>query len=267
MGASVGNRGVIVGRIKPGSEAEVARIFAESDATELPDLVGVISRGLYVLGDLYIHVIETAAPFGESVQRVQGHPLFENVRERLDPHIEPYDPDTWRSPKDAFARQFYAWERPGRDSNKRPVSPPLETTDAVVVVDRAGVPEMTSRGGVIRVLVTPARAGARHHIFGEAVLERGEAIADHVHDYGEESIFVVSGTGLMRAGNQEVPMVPGRAVFTPRGMTHGIVNDGEERLTMIFASAPLAPTPGQGHRETSVEQAPSEVAANPHPER
>jgi cyclase len=257
----VGNRGVIVGRLKPGSEAEVARIFAESDATELPDLVGVTSRGLYVLGDLYIHVVETAEPFGQSVGGVQGHPLFEDIRQRLDPYIEPYDPDTWRSPKDAFARQFYAWERPARESTKHPAAPPQQTADSVVVVDRANVPEVTARGGVIRVFVTPARAGSQHHIFGEAVLEPGEAVADHVHDYGEESIFVVSGTGFMRAGDQEVRLVPGRAAFTPRGMTHGITNDGQERLTMIFASAPLAPTPGQGHREAS-----REAAANPQPE-
>ena len=37
-------RGLIIARIKPGSEEEVAKIFAESDQTELPQITGVRHR-------------------------------------------------------------------------------------------------------------------------------------------------------------------------------------------------------------------------------
>ena len=103
-------RGVIVARIKPGSEDEVARIFAESDATELPEIVGVRHRSLWVFGDVYIHLVETDEDFSEKVDDVRGHELFQDISRKLDPYIQPYDPETWRSPADAQAKQFYTWE-------------------------------------------------------------------------------------------------------------------------------------------------------------
>lgn len=103
-------RGLIVARIKPGSEEEVARIFAESDQTELPRITGVRHRSLYVLDDVYIHLVETDEEFAEAVEGVRDHDLFRDISRKLDPYIQPYNPDTWRSPKDAQARQFYSWE-------------------------------------------------------------------------------------------------------------------------------------------------------------
>jgi len=106
-------RGVIVARIKPGAEQEVARIFAESDATELPRLTGVRHRSLFVLDDIYIHLVETDDEFAEAVDKVRDHELFQDISRKLDPYIQPYNPETWRSPKDAQAREFYSWEPEG----------------------------------------------------------------------------------------------------------------------------------------------------------
>ena len=103
-------RGVIVARIKPGSEEKVAEIFEESDSTELPKLVGVRHRSLFVLEDIYIHLIETDDDFAESVADVRDHPLFKDISQKLEPYIQPYNPLTWRSPKDATAREFYSWD-------------------------------------------------------------------------------------------------------------------------------------------------------------
>lgn len=103
-------RGVIVARIKPGSEEEVARIFAESDATELPRLTGVRHRSLYVLDDVYIHLVETDDELATAVEGVRDHTLFKDISQKLEPHIQPYNPETWRSPRDAQAHEFYSWE-------------------------------------------------------------------------------------------------------------------------------------------------------------
>ena len=103
-------RGVIVAKIKPGSEEQVAEIFAESDSSELPRLTGVRHRSLWVLDDIYIHLVETDSDFAGAVENVRDHPLFKDISRKLDAHITPYDPETWRSPKDAQARQFYSWE-------------------------------------------------------------------------------------------------------------------------------------------------------------
>lgn len=107
-------RGLIIARMKPGSQDDVARIFAESDASELPEIVGVRHRSLWALNDLYAHYVETDADFDDAVSSVRDHPLFKEISRKLDAYITPYDPDTWRSPADAMAHQFYVWE-PGTD--------------------------------------------------------------------------------------------------------------------------------------------------------
>jgi cyclase len=103
-------RGVIVARIKPGAEAKVAEIFAESDATELPGLAGVRHRSLFILEDVYIHFVEMDDEFTQSVANVRDHPLFQEISKKLEPYIEPYNPATWKSPRDATAREFYTWD-------------------------------------------------------------------------------------------------------------------------------------------------------------
>ena len=108
-------RGVIVAKIKPGSEEEVAKLFAESDQSELPGLAGVRHRSLFVLDDVYIHLVELDDDFAEAVDEVRDHPLFKDISRRLDEYITPYNPETWRSPKDAQAREFYSWDAPDSD--------------------------------------------------------------------------------------------------------------------------------------------------------
>ncbi|NUK26932.1 TcmI family type II polyketide cyclase, partial [Streptomyces lunaelactis] len=36
-----------------------------------------------------------------------------DISDRLSAFVSPYDPETWRSPKDAMAREFYRWDRDG----------------------------------------------------------------------------------------------------------------------------------------------------------
>jgi cyclase len=105
-------RGCIVAKIRPGSEEAVARIFAASDETELPRLAGVRHRSLFVLDDLYVHYVEMDEDVAESVDAVRDHKLFEEISRELDAFITPYDPETWRSPADAQAREFYRWDAP-----------------------------------------------------------------------------------------------------------------------------------------------------------
>lgn len=105
-------RGMIIARIKPGSEDAVAQIFAESDTTELPMRTGVVHRSIFVLGDIYVHLVETELEFDAAVAGVRDDPLFKEISAKLEPYISPYDPDSWRSPRDAMAREIYSWDRP-----------------------------------------------------------------------------------------------------------------------------------------------------------
>jgi cyclase len=103
------HRSVIVAKITPGREDDVARVFAESDRTDLPRLVGVVRRELYSLGDLYVHILETNQPADIALAKARADKEFGRVTQELEPFIAPYLP-TWRSPADAVARRFYAWQ-------------------------------------------------------------------------------------------------------------------------------------------------------------
>jgi cyclase len=102
------NRSLIVAKIQPAAEQEVAAIWAESDRTELPRIAGVTHRSLYRLGDLYVHFLETVQPGPEAVQAAREHAEFARISDRLSPYITPYLP-TWKSPQDAQAHCFYEW--------------------------------------------------------------------------------------------------------------------------------------------------------------
>ncbi|MFJ6194736.1 TcmI family type II polyketide cyclase [Micromonospora sp. NPDC092111] len=104
------NRTVIVARIKPGAEPTVAQIFGESDAGPLPARMGVTGRWLYSIDDVYLHVLErTDESFAGAVEEGHDQPAFAKIMNDLSPYISAYDPETWESPLDAVAKEFYRW--------------------------------------------------------------------------------------------------------------------------------------------------------------
>ncbi|WP_018681691.1 TcmI family type II polyketide cyclase [Actinokineospora enzanensis] len=102
------HRTLIVARMDAGDADAVADVFARSDATELPHLVGVSRRTLFRYYDLYFHLVEADRDVAGQVDQARTHPLFREVDQQLRPFIQPYSPD-WRSPRDAMARSFYTW--------------------------------------------------------------------------------------------------------------------------------------------------------------
>jgi cyclase len=104
-------RTLIVARMRPGSGEDIAELFARSDRTELPGLVGVRARSLFQFGSLYLHLVEGDRPIGPAVGAVRDHPAFRQLCADLEPHVSAYDPQTWRGPSDAMAQEFYRWQR------------------------------------------------------------------------------------------------------------------------------------------------------------
>jgi cyclase len=105
-----GNTMVIVQRIKPGAEPDVARIFAESDEGPLPATMGITGRWLYSIDDVYVHVMQrtdevAAKPMGQN----HHAPAFSKMMEELSPYVSPYNPETWQGPQDSMAKEFYRW--------------------------------------------------------------------------------------------------------------------------------------------------------------
>ena len=102
---------LIVARMEPGAAKDIAGVFADSDRGELPHLVGVTQRSLFQFDDVYLHLIESERDPGPAIAKVAGHPEFVGISRRLEAFVSPYDPQTWRSPKDAMARCFYQWRK------------------------------------------------------------------------------------------------------------------------------------------------------------
>lgn len=103
-------RVLIVARMKESDIDTVAQIWGESDATELPHLVGVQRRSLFHFQGLYFQLIEAEQELNPRIDAVRGNPLWRDVNEKLADHIKPYDPATWRGPRDAMANRFYSWQ-------------------------------------------------------------------------------------------------------------------------------------------------------------
>lgn len=104
------NRTLIVARMEPKDADQVAQLFAESDNTDLPHLVGVTRRTLFRYQGLYFHLVETEQPIGANLSKVRENPLFVDLSKNLDEFVKPYDPETWRGPQDAMATGFYSWQ-------------------------------------------------------------------------------------------------------------------------------------------------------------
>ncbi|WP_406384935.1 TcmI family type II polyketide cyclase [Streptomyces sp. NBC_01618] len=104
---------LIVARMKPDSADDVNRIFTESDAGELPHLIGVKERRLFRFHDLYMHYLASDEDVRGSINELRSHELFTDVSDRLSAHITAYDPGTWQGPRDAMAHEFYTWHADG----------------------------------------------------------------------------------------------------------------------------------------------------------
>jgi cyclase len=104
------NQMLVVQRIKPGAETEVARIFGESDESPLPATMGIVGRWLYSIDDVYLHLMQrTDAAAAQGFGKRHHEPAFAKVMEDLSPYVSALSPETWRGPQDSVAKEFYRW--------------------------------------------------------------------------------------------------------------------------------------------------------------
>jgi cupin 2 barrel domain protein len=115
-------------------------------------------------------------------------------------------------------------------------------------IKEEGIPPITSKGGEIRVLISPKTVYSKHLIMGSVILQPDENIIAHVHEYGEEAIFVQSGMGILYLNTHKIHLETNSCVFIPKGAVHKIVNYGQKPLKLIFSTSPLAPSDDKGDK-------------------
>lgn len=103
------DRTLIVARTNIANLPHIAELFAESDSTELPQVLGVRHRSLFSYRDLYFHFVEFGGDHREALASAAGRADFAELSRKLRPYVEPYDPAAWRSPADAVSTEFYTW--------------------------------------------------------------------------------------------------------------------------------------------------------------
>jgi len=99
-------------------------------------------------------------------------------------------------------------------------------------------------------LLGPLNSAAKNLVFGLAEFPGGTLAAPHMHAAEEEIIYILSGAGATIAGEQEIALEPGVAVFIPPGLTHRIRADGPEPLRLVTLFSPPV-TPGAYDPQTS----------------
>lgn len=93
-------------------------------------------------------------------------------------------------------------------------------------------------GRLWKKLVGPEDGQCRNMILGVVSFPKGSDPGSHRHDHEEEIIYVISGRGETRVGDQVYPLEPGVAVFTEPGVEHGVKTIGEEPLVLISVFSP-----------------------------
>lgn len=75
-------------------------------------------------------------------------------------------------------------------------------------------------------------------LLGVNCLEPGQAQAPHDHPGQDKFYYVIEGVGRFQVGDERATAGPGEVVWAPAGVVHGVVNEGEERLTLLVGIAP-----------------------------
>ncbi len=66
----------------------------------------------------------------------------------------------------------------------------------------------------------------------------GQSEAAHTHEGTDKVYYVMSGSATVTVGNESRQVGPGDAVLAPPDISHGVINDGEERFTALVVVAP-----------------------------
>ena len=69
-------------------------------------------------------------------------------------------------------------------------------------------------------------------------LEPGQAQSAHEHADQDKFYYVVEGVGRFQVGDEYATAGPGEVVWAAAGVAHGVVNEGESRLTLLVGIAP-----------------------------
>ncbi len=94
---------------------------------------------------------------------------------------------------------------------------------------------------------------SEYFYLAEGRLQEDEVKEMHVHDYGDEFIYVTKGKGIISSESEYHVVKKGDIVFIPKGSAHKLENLGKKEFKYLFGCAPLAPKAELGHRNIAAD--------------
>ena len=82
---------------------------------------------------------------------------------------------------------------------------------------------------------------SEHVMVGLNCLEPGQVQPVHAHAGADKFYLVLAGRGSFTVGEEQQTAETGTVVVAPAGVSHGVTNAGDERLSLLVAIAPGAP--------------------------
>lgn len=116
--------------------------------------------------------------------------------------------------------------------------------ERVKIVDMADGRRTDLPGGsFVCELISGPLAGSGGVCMGFSTWKPGTSTKQMVHEV-EELAFIVAGEGKLAVGDERLPYRAGQGLLIPAGVPHGVVNDSEDDMSMvyIFAHSEYPPT-------------------------
>lgn len=102
----------------------------------------------------------------------------------------------------------------------------------VVPLDQAKRTDLPGGHWVCELISGPMN-GAADTMLGFSKWAPGASTKQLVHEV-DELAYIVSGEGKLSIGDEMVPYHAGDGVLIPAGVPHGVVNDSDAEMTMVY---------------------------------
>jgi quercetin dioxygenase-like cupin family protein len=89
-------------------------------------------------------------------------------------------------------------------------------------------------GSFSNLLLTKDILSKNKNMMGYSVFKPGTDTKQKVHVSAEELAYVVTGSGKITVGEKYYTFKSNDSLYIPRGVPHGVRNDGTEDVVMVF---------------------------------
>jgi mannose-6-phosphate isomerase-like protein (cupin superfamily) len=121
----------------------------------------------------------------------------------------------------------------------------VKKRNALVVIDANQVQPFWSappNRRELRVLLSPKIHNTSPDLaVGLVTIPPGESGNSHSHAAEQETWYVLSGTGKLNIGSEEIKLQPDMIAVAPAGVEHQIINTGSKPLKALFIFSPAGP--------------------------